>query len=116
VHRAREKGWKIIDILQANTVAKFVEEIHTCELILSSSLHGIILADSYNIPAYHTILSNNVIGGEFKFRDYYASVGREYFHVTIDELEKCVPYTVKFDFEEYYNYIKTSLALISSKE
>jgi pyruvyltransferase len=116
VHRAREKGWKIINILQASTPAKFVEEIHECDMILSSSLHGIILADSYEIPAYHIILSNNVIGGEFKFRDYYASVGRDYFHVSIDELEKCIPYTVKFDFNTYYNYIKTSLALISSKE
>jgi pyruvyltransferase len=114
VQQAKDKGWKIIDILQASTPAKFVEEIHECEIILSSSLHGIILADSYDIPAYHIILSNNVIGGEFKFRDYYGSVGREYFHVSIDELEKCTPYTVKFDFDTYYNYIKTSLSALST--
>ena len=116
VQQCREKGWKIINICQSETPNIFVEELHECDMILSSSLHGIILADTYNIPAYHIILSNNVIGGEFKFRDYYGSVGREYFHVTIDELEKCTPYTVKFDFEKYYTYIKTSLALISSKE
>jgi pyruvyltransferase len=114
VQQAKDKGWKIIDILQANTPNKFVEELHECEIILSSSLHGIILADSYGIPAYHTILSNNVLGGDFKFCDYYASVGREYFHVTIDELEKCTPYTVKFDFDAYYTYIKTSLSALST--
>ena len=116
VQQAKDKGWKIIDILQANTPNKFVEELHECEIILSSSLHGIILADSYGIPAYHTILSNNVLGGEFKFRDYYASVGREYVHVTLDELEKCTPYTVKFDFDGYYSYIKTSLSALSTSD
>jgi pyruvyltransferase len=114
VQQCRDKGWKIIDICQSETPNKFVEELHECEIILSSSLHGIILADSYGIPAYHTILSNNVLGGEFKFRDYYASVGREYVHVTIDELEKCTPYTVKFDFDAYYTYIKTSLSALST--
>jgi pyruvyltransferase len=113
VQQAREKGWKIIDICQAETPRKFIEEIHECELILSSSLHGIILADSYGIPAYHTNLSNNVIGGEFKFCDYYSSVERDYFHVSIDELNKCVPYTVKFNFDAYYAYIKISLSALS---
>jgi pyruvyltransferase len=116
VQQARDKGWKIINIEQRTTPNKFVEELHECEMILSSSLHGIIFADSYGIPAYHTILSNKVCGGDFKFRDYYASVGRENLHVSIDELEKCTPYTLKFDFDAYYTYIKTSLSLISSKE
>lgn len=54
------------------------EQISQCKLILSSSLHGLIFADSYSIPNAHIKLSDNVIGGRYKFKDYYSATGREY--------------------------------------
>lgn len=65
----------VIDILDP-TINKFVEEVNKCEVILSSSLHGIICGDSYGIPSYWIKLSDDVLGGGFKFRDYFESVGR----------------------------------------
>ena len=53
-----------------------IEEICSCESIVSSSLHGLILSDAYNIPNTWMRLSDKVIGGDFKFQDYFASVGR----------------------------------------
>ncbi len=47
-------------------------KINQCKIILSSSLHGLIFADSYGIPSYWTPLSNNLTGGAFKFHDYYS--------------------------------------------
>ena len=47
-------------------------------MILSSSLHGMIFADSYDIPNAHLLLSKKVIGGDYKFKDYRSGVGREY--------------------------------------
>lgn len=108
----------IIDINQALTPVKFVQEIHECDVILSSSLHGIIISDSYGIPAHHIVLSKNVVGGSFKFRDYYASVNRPYFHIDLSSLyteqllTQCKPYTVDFDFDSYYTYIQSSLQSI----
>ena len=42
-------------IISMNTwdIEKLVDDILSCEVILSSSLHGIIFAHSYGIPAYH---------------------------------------------------------------
>lgn len=50
-----------------------VQEISQCEYILSSSLHGLIMADSFNIPNMHIHVSNKMMGDGFKFADYYSS-------------------------------------------
>lgn len=48
-----------------------LEQIDQCEYILSSSLHGLICADSLGIPNRWVKLSE-LMGGDFKFRDYYS--------------------------------------------
>lgn len=55
----------------------FVDEIASARLVISSSLHGLILAEAYGIPA---ILLNEVEKGNlFKYQDYYFSTGRTEF-------------------------------------
>jgi pyruvyltransferase len=53
-----------------------VHEIASCDWIASSSLHGIVIADSLGIPNVWVKLSGNVMGGNFKFHDYFGGVGR----------------------------------------
>lgn len=42
---------------------KFIDELLSVEKVISSSLHGLIAADAYNIPNAKVNLSNNLIGG-----------------------------------------------------
>lgn len=56
---------------------KVVAEIGACRRIVTSSLHGTIVADAFGIPRRVELspaLDNNTEGGTFKFRDYSASI------------------------------------------
>ncbi|MGS2721766.1 polysaccharide pyruvyl transferase family protein [Paraglaciecola aestuariivivens] len=60
-----------------DNVESVIDKICEVDYILSSSLHGLIVAHAYQIPAAWLLLSDNVIGGDFKFKDYYFSVGAD---------------------------------------
>jgi pyruvyltransferase len=68
-----QKSVNFINVL-TDDVENFVKEICSCRLILSSSLHGLIIAHAYGIPALWIKLSDQIIGSGFKFHDYFASV------------------------------------------
>lgn len=54
---------------------KVVKEIAQCRTILSSSLHGLIVADSLGIPNLHMVLGDRLLGDGYKFDDYYSAYG-----------------------------------------
>lgn len=53
-------------------VEKVLHTIASCELVLSSSLHGLIISDSFKVPNYWMPFSNKLTGGDYKFNDYYS--------------------------------------------
>lgn len=54
-----------------------VDQILSCAVILSSSLHGLIVAEAYGIPASWIRITDKILGGTFKFDDYYLSTDRD---------------------------------------
>ncbi len=56
----------VYDVL--NTISK-------CKAVLSSAMHGLIVADGMHIPNMRAILTGSLYGGEYKFNDYYSSYG-----------------------------------------
>ena len=57
----------------ADTPEKVIDEIKKCRVIISSSLHGLIVSDAFGIPNRHMVVTEKVEGGTFKFRDYYSA-------------------------------------------
>jgi pyruvyltransferase len=72
VRRAREYGADIIDVRAP--LAEYLRKLSSCRKIITSSLHGLVFAHAYGIPAVWVKLSPNVVGNGFKFFDYYSSI------------------------------------------
>ena len=66
----------VIDLV-THDCKEVVRQITSCKKIISSSLHGIIAAHAYGIPAAWVPFSDRLNGDGIKFRDHYASVGLE---------------------------------------
>lgn len=90
----------------------FIKDLTSCEYIISSSLHGIIFSHAYGIPCLGVKITDNIIGDNFKYCDYYSSLNHHYLGRTnIDKL----------DFNNEFNLISSiksgfnpELSLISS--
>lgn len=54
-----------------------VKQVSACECVLSSSLHGLVVAEALSIPAWWVVASDAVRGHGWKFRDHYAATGLE---------------------------------------
>ncbi|MFT4168442.1 MAG: polysaccharide pyruvyl transferase family protein [Dysgonomonas sp.] len=63
---------KVID-LRTDDIHGVIKDITSCEYILSTSLHGVIVAHAYGIPALW-IQEGYIETDGFKFRDYFSSV------------------------------------------
>lgn len=68
----------LINPKKLNHWNEFIDSILFCENILSSSLHGIIIADAYHIPnVWISVTNKEHPDNNFKFKDYYLSVEKD---------------------------------------
>lgn len=65
---------------------KVLKDISECEFIISSSLHGLIVADSFGIPNLRIVTSDKLMGDGFKFDDYYSSFGVDSNKIDIENI------------------------------
>ncbi|GAK99340.1 GumL protein [Nonlabens ulvanivorans] len=64
---------KVINF-RTNDVEHTTREILECASIISSSLHGVIVAHGYHIPAIQVKFSDRIYGDGVKYHDYFLSV------------------------------------------
>jgi hypothetical protein len=77
-HKLQIDGVKEISIIRVGhgELEEFVDELAACDVILSTSLHGIITAQAYGIPVrWCTFGQSSIPGDGTKFEDYFRSVG-----------------------------------------
>ena len=77
---ATDASVTVIDFA-SHDIEEVTAQILACKRIISSSLHGLIIADAYGIPnawlgADGKIGGSRPNGGEFKYHDYFASVNK----------------------------------------
>lgn len=85
-HKAAAESRSDINFIDIETTdyKSFIDEVVASEMIISSSLHGIILAETYGVP---TVFLNDGMDDEIiKFYDWYLSTGRDCFKIahTVD--------------------------------
>lgn len=76
----------LIDMMTTDVESKTIEFLQ-CKKIISSSLHGIIVAHAYGIPAVWQKFSDKVFGDDIKYQDYLESVNLEFYIPAIQEKE-----------------------------
>lgn len=67
-------GVKLIDF-GTDEIEKTIDDILSCKQIVTSSLHGLIIADAYNVPSAW-LASDTPKGRDFKYHDYNLSVNK----------------------------------------
>lgn len=76
VKQLLRQGAKLIRLDEYDTWQSVIDQICSCRVIISSSLHGLIVSDAYSVPNVWCTFSDNLLGGHFKFYDYFSSVDR----------------------------------------
>ena len=66
----------LINVQNYKSWKDVINQICSCDFVVSSSLHGLILSDAYGVPNLWVTLPKALPGGEFKFEDYYSAVGK----------------------------------------
>lgn len=74
--KVKEKYGKYIDVINMATinVEDILTKINSYNLVLSTSLHGLIFAHSYGIPALYVEANEPESKNYFKFKDYYSAL------------------------------------------
>lgn len=84
---SRYRGFEHLLVSPLCRPTNFVRQLLTANLIISSSLHGLIISEAYGIPSIYLDWGN----GEAisKYHDYYLGTGREEF-LSSNSIEGCV--------------------------
>jgi hypothetical protein len=65
----------VIDVFESPEAV--LSRIRACHYVVSSSLHGIVVAHGLGVPAVWMQLSDSVRGSGWKFRDHYGALGQK---------------------------------------
>jgi len=86
---------EMINVCTGYEYKPFIDAIQSCEYIISSSLHGMMMGLVYKKKTVLIEFSNKVVGHLFKFNDFFASINVKYQVKNIYDktlLDNCISY------------------------
>ncbi len=97
-HITGDENVVIINLL--DSVENVIEQINSCDLTISTSLHGLIVSHIYRIKSIWAINTTKSLAGDnIKFSDYFSSIGmKTYNPLNLDKVRE-------YDTMNLYNYI-----------
>lgn len=72
------KNVRVINIQCGQNYEELINSILECDTIISSTLHGVIISIVYGKNVIYKKFGNRVHGGDFKFNDFFSSIGVKY--------------------------------------
>ena len=77
VAKCREKeGFHVVDMRNYGDWRDVIDAIVNSDFVISSSLHGLVVAEAYGVPSLWVEFSDKILGNWFKYRDFYESIGK----------------------------------------
>ena len=89
----------IIDIEVGRDYKRLIDNINKCQYIISSSLHGIIMGLIYKKKTIYINFSSSVVGGDFKFDDFFESLNISYKRIN-DYSYNVINNTINIDYKK----------------
>jgi pyruvyltransferase len=74
----------LINIMTGHFPYLLLDKISEVEIVISSSLHGLIVAVAYGKPCIWVKFSNRIVGGEFKFLDFFSALDYDATYMCLD--------------------------------
>lgn len=125
LNRWKERfGQSVLFISPLQSVENVIKQIKSCKAIAGSSLHGLVVADSYHIPSLRVISRTTMPLKRFdyKYIDYYSAFGMEdtpVLEVTGSEtLDQLIGHTITMPVEEIdqiISYLDSAMQQITSQ-
>lgn len=103
------KNYTIID--PTLSPYEFIKKLVKCKKIISSAMHGLIAADSFCIPNIRMIVDEKIVGGDYKYNDYYSALNINN-HNKLDLREDKIYTNIEFEYsitKEQIKDIQTNL-------
>jgi pyruvyltransferase len=102
----------------AGNPLEVVQTIGSCRKIITSSLHGIIVADAFGIPRraemFAEMTTNKWQGGDFKFLDYGESIGQPIEWGTLQEAPQHQIERMQYAMFDMFTSLKRSVSVASA--
>lgn len=104
INYLRNNGYivNLVNIMVGDNYEELITQVIECKYIISSSLHGVILGIIYMKKTIYTSFSCSVMGGDYKFYDFFESLNIKYNMINTFDAQ-LINNTINVDYNKLVN-------------